>query len=152
METIAVKALGLRNAARGITPTATTFDENPSNLANATDGSPTTVTGVGSKTLGGSGTVGFVYVDLGSAKTVLFGAKVGMYSSAGKMSVFMSTSTNGSDYYVSVGDGVTSTTEKLYYPAASIVNARYLQLQFYVNAAATASVKIYEIKAYELGE
>ena len=68
MEKLAVKALGLKDAALGKLFTAGGFDTPPSNLANATDGNPSNPCGTGQTVKGSAGTVGYFDVDLGSDK------------------------------------------------------------------------------------
>lgn len=152
MELFAAKAGGLRNIARGILPTVSTWDTNPTNLANATDGNPTTATGAGSKVLGGAGTVGYITLDLGRLTNIIFGAKIGQSTTASTVSCYSEWSTDNSTWMIgntpaSTGSG----TEYIDNTLPMVCYAQYIRFRFRCNSASTVSCKIYEIFAYDLG-
>lgn len=145
-----------RNILRGATITFDGFDDaNPTSLENATDGNATTSTGVGTKILGATGDVGNFYIDLGSVKTILFSAKIGVSSSANNLRAYLNSKIASGDTYrelASAWVNVASTSEFIMDPQPQLVTARYLKIRVNVSGAATGNIKIYELKAYELGD
>lgn len=141
------------NVLRGIVPTATTWDTDPTSLANCTDGDHTTVTGTGSKVMGAAGYVGYLNFDLGSIKTFIFGGKVGLWSTAGSVSMYVTVSDDDITYSnnTAVVMIVTTTTELAGFILSKIFTGQYIRLSFYAGSAATANAKIYEVMAYEVG-
>lgn len=140
------------NILRGIVPTASIWDTAPTNLANATDGDFATVTGTGSKAMSGAGTFGYITVDIGSVKTVLIGARIGIWSTAGNIYVNIDSSDDGVTYraYPNSIALRSSTSELIIDIISSIVNGRYIRFQFYTNAVCTANAKLYEIMGWEM--
>lgn len=151
MEPLAIRALGLRDAARGVVPTAVdSWGSAPNNLANCTDGDATTVTGTGSKTA--SGTIGSLLFDLGSAKEVIVTAKVGMWTDTGNITPYMGYSDNGSTLVTMViGQSTSATTEQIRYIGPMYINARYFYIRGYTSTSATGQMKFYDVKAHQLG-
>lgn len=144
-----------RNLLRGLTPSQDTWDTPPSDLANATDGSFTTVTGVGTKVLGGAGTVGQLIYDLGASKTVIVGGKVDLYASTGSSNILLDVSEDNVTYISGPGYiySVTKTgADPRFIQYPFIVSGRYLRFRFTAGGAANpGSVKIYQLTAYEVG-
>lgn len=147
------------NILRGIVPVASVWGTDPTNLQNCTDGDMSTVTGIGSKVMGGAGQYGQLVFDLGIIKTVLLAGRIGLYSTAATTTCNIQSSddnitytglgTQGDTYFTA---GVTSGTEKIMDATYGLIlTGRYAKLAFYVNGAATANAKIYSVMAYELG-
>jgi len=129
----------------------------PTSLENITDGDMSTVSGQGTSVVAGAGAYGKLVFDLGSIKTVLVGARVGVWASAGSQYVWVQSSDDGTTYkgFESSANsmmGSLSSSEIIMDSFnAGVHTGRYLRVTFYNNAAATGNAKIYEIMAYELG-
>lgn len=126
----------------------------PTNLEHCTDGDWDTPTGTGTTILGGAGTIGRLNMDLLEVRNVLVRFKVGLWSSAGTITVFIAYSNDGVTYYNASGSLCTSVTvaaEEIKFNQVEFVRARYIRLSFLLSAAATANVKIYEWEAIALG-
>ncbi len=142
----------LTNAAWGCTISASNWGTAPSNLNNAIDGDPSTVTGTGSKTTAGSATVGNVDLDFGEEGVYLISAKIGIWTDAGILYVYPYSKPDGSNWQhpgphiAQSGSG----TERVMNIYAFIASGQHFRLNFWVSAAATANVKIYQIWAYRL--
>lgn len=146
-------ATPLKIAAQGIPPTVSGWDTDPTNLNNATDGDPDTVTGTGSTTLGGSGTFGYVELDLGQDGPYVVGAKIGKWSTTASTWVVLNTKADGTNWSIAAWNFIESVAKTTEYVTNSLMGfstSRYLQFRFYINGAATAYAKIYEIYAYKL--
>jgi len=143
------------NRALGITPTVAGFGTDPTNLGNVTDNDWTTVTGTGSTTLGAGGDIGYLNFDLGAVRTVLVNAKVGVWRDAGTMNLYWYWSTDGIAWkhtnHVVIGS-TTSAVEEIIWPLLGMLRTRYFRLRFYLSAAGTGNVKIYEVQALEFSE
>lgn len=142
-----------KNILRGVVPTASGWGTAPTNLANCTDGDLSTVTGTGSKVMGGAGDYGYVVFDLGSVKTVLVGFRVGLWSTSNTASVYVDGSPDNVTFYSTTNVNVSNASAvELISDATNcaILTCRYIRLRFNINGAATANAKIYEAMAYEL--
>lgn len=147
-----------RNILRGITPTASTFDNNPTNLSNSTNGDYSDGTGTGNKVLGGAGVIGEIIFDLGTTKTVLLGGKIAMWSTANSTYAYAAASEDRTNYksssaqlgsntatYESIGAATMDLT-------STILTGSKIKLYFrLVGGAGTGNIKLYEITAYEVG-
>lgn len=143
-----------RNVLRGVVPTQDTFTTIPTNLERCTDGDYTTATGAGSKVMDGSGTFGNLIFDMGSIKTVLVGARVGMWADKGTTTLYISGSDDNITYRVisNSSQSHTATSESIRdgsFP--TIFNCRYIRLTFSTSTASTPQMKIYQVTAHELG-
>lgn len=146
----------LTNLLEDVLGVASLWDTDPSNLINATDGEPSNPTGTGLNTVGEAGTYGRVTFDLGSEKTVLIRAKVGVSASSGTVSLYVDPSDDGS-IFDNTKNGligsVSGTSEVVVRQnLAVILTARYISLRFNASGAADCTGKIYEISAYDLGD
>lgn len=144
-----------RDALRGVTPTQDTWTTAPTSLGNCTDGDPSTVTGTGSKTLIAAGNYGILYFDMGVAKTVIVGAKLGLWSTDNSVYVKIEQSEDGISYPNTAVDvvGVLSTTEVVINTIAVLVTTRYFRLRFYLagsDGSTGCNAKIYEVVATEM--
>ena len=141
------------NILRGILATYSGFSTIvPTNLANVTDGNITTSTGEAKKTLGSAGECGLFIFDLGSQKTVLFGARSGVHSSTGTLSINLLIEPELGDMYAAPGasNSVMSATEVLVNALSVLGTGRYLKLRVSGRAAGDFYIKLYEAYAYEL--
>lgn len=161
-------AKGFNNILRGIVPTASYWSTTPSNLANCTDGSLSAATGTGSRVVPGpvqqssEGAIyGTITFDLGSIKTVLLGARVGMWrtSSQSWTGVYLYfdaidvLSTNHYNWRFTTNSQAAShsTTERVIDTVPRISTGRYHRLRFDCDyATATGYAKIYEVYAFEV--
>lgn len=146
----------IRNRAKGRLPVAATWDVNPTNLANATDGDFDTVTGTGSKAILGIAELGRITMDLGAAYSVNVRAKLGMWSTAGNVYVTLYYSVDNIAWYNAFMGGaftqvVGNVAEYIVGCNLQFVRARYIRLQFVGSVAQTGYVKIYEVQAIDLG-
>ena len=142
----------LNNILKGKLGVASGWDTDPANLERVTDGDIDTVTGTGNKIMGGAGFYGYITFDLGSVKTMLLGARVGMWSTAGTTNIYFETSNDNITYrnLQPILCASTAVAEIVSELVAKVVRGRYVRLRLYVSAAATAYAKIYEIMAWEL--
>lgn len=142
-----------KNILRGKVPVASTWDTDPTNLENCTDGDIATVTGTGNKVMGAGGTYGVLVFDLGAVKTVLVSGLVGLWSTAGSASIFITSSLDNITYTTFSNSivSLTSATELKAGLLSKIVTSRYVKVTFYASAASTAYAKIYELYAHEFG-
>jgi len=149
---VLISSLILNNVLRGILGVASGWGTDPANLENMTDGDIDTVTGTGEKVMGGAGSYGYLTFDLGSIKTVLIGCRVGLWSSAGTAYFYPQESNDLATWRMLTTNvaNITSATEKVVPVLSPVLNGRYIRFQFYVNTAATAYAKIYEVAAWEL--
>ena len=149
---VLISSLILNNVLRGILGVASGWDTDPTNLANMTDGDLATVTGTGSKVVWVAEDYGRIVFDLGSIKTVLVGGRVGIWSTAGGITAYVESSDDNVNWkrtYVAVFWAYSS-GEYVIYTQGHLATGRYIQIRFYVDAAATAYAKIYEVMAWEL--
>jgi len=139
-----------QNIARGITPTASGWDTPPSDLQKATDGDITTSTGTGSTTTSGSGELGFITINPGKPTLVL--TKVGFWSTGERIEVYYDASQDGSTWYrlYDLAATKSSTTEHIPPMLCVFCPFQYFRMLFYITAAGTGYVKIYEIIALEV--
>lgn len=143
-----------RNVLRGILGIAdATWGVAPTNLANVTDGNKDTVSGTGTKTLSGSGNIGYITFDLGSIKTVLIGGKIGVWSTANGITAYLQVSDDGNTYRTTtiIISGSTSTSEIIVDCVPAIISTRYIKLRFYGSGAMDANIKLYEFRGWDLG-
>lgn len=139
----------LHNSARGVVPTFTGFsDANPADLANATDGDPDTFTSTATKILASSGEMGTLIFDLGRSSRWLIFLKVGLWSSAGSVQVYIKS--NEQSVYERVMGSVTSASELKPVCLSPILVGQVVTLQAYGTAASTANFRLYEFAAYEV--
>lgn len=154
MELLSVKSIGNIDALKGLIPIVDTFDVNPSDLANITDNNSTTASGVGTKVMGGGGTVGQLTYDLGSSKNVIIGGKIDLYASTGSMNLVIDVSDDNNTYINGPINAFsitqTSSSPKwIGYPY--ITRARYIRFRFTSGGAANpGSVKIHQLTATQL--
>lgn len=125
----------------------------PTNLSNTTDGSFTTVSGTATVSLSAGGNIGFIEYDLGTNRVYIVSARIGLWSSAGDILIYLDAFTSSGSSPLSVNSvyNITATTENTNSILTKIVYGRYLVFRFRLNAAGTANVKIYEVGAYEVG-
>jgi hypothetical protein len=143
----------LQNLVKGVLPVASSWDVDPTNLANATDGDINTSTGTGTSTgKGAFGTYGIISFDLGSVKNVLIGGKVGIWSTIGDSEVYVQASTDGINFYT------TSTlltkfnnVEKIGWLMSTNIVGRYIEFILTSDSNTTVNTKIYELMLYDLG-
>lgn len=142
------------NALRGITPVSTIFTTAPTTLSNTTDGDFSTVTGTGSKAVTGAGNYGRLSFDMGSTKTVLMGARLGLWSSANASYAFFESSDDGSTWRPQgTEDSVcynNTAAEVVSDSNTAILTGRYVSIRFWVSGTATGNAKIYEVYAFPL--
>jgi len=145
----------LRNILRGIVPTAdATWGTAPTNLANVTDEDLTNFTGTGSKIIGGGGDIGSIRFDLGFVPTrpIIITGKIGIWSSAGTMAVYVDESEDGNAFTPS-GVASMNKTQSIESPlgfSPIIIYTRYFRLRSYLNAAATGNARFYGVQGYSL--
>lgn len=143
----------LIDVARGKLITFEGFDDaTPYNLANATDGDYATSTGTGTKVMSGAGTVGSFILDLGEIKTVLVSARMGIWTSAGNISVNIDSSDAGDTYRTLAANGnyTSITTEQIKPMLPALVNARFIRLRVSASAAATCNANVKELVVLEV--
>ena len=142
------------NVLRGVLGVSSVFTTAPTNLANMTDGDLASVTGTGTKVMGGQGTWGTITFDLGSVKTVLMGARVGMWTSASNAFMYFESSDDNANWTATgIEDSVVQSTaaaEQISDSLSQILTGRYVRLRFFVFAAATVNAKIYEVYGWKL--
>lgn len=145
---------GLPNLLRGIVPTISSWDVDPINLANSTDGNFSTATGIGSSTEAGTfGTVGTFTFDLGSIQTVIFGFKFGMDASAGNAVAHSIVSDDNITFTRNdVFDAqISSAVESIGYSTLSTLNGRYIQILIQNDTAgATVDFRLFEAYAFRV--
>lgn len=145
----------VKNRAKGKLPVATTWDVNPTNLANATDGDFDTVTGTGSRVLGAGGNLGFLTIDLGAVYNVFLRGKFGMWSTVGNVFSYFLTSDDGVTYrqtsWYFVSRVLAQIAEYVSFTYVVFARARYIQVLFSGDVAMTGYVKIYELQAIDFG-
>lgn len=140
--------LKLKNVGIGITPTLSTFANNPSNPNYATDGNETTVTGAGDKTFAAaSGDIGVFELDLGSVKKVLISGTYGIWVSGSNIactSYWDFKKASGDSYTTHPSnDSVTRTSSEptiLREMPVGVVYARYIRLRGTTNSSYTGTV------------
>jgi len=140
-----------QNIARGITPTASGWDTSPSDLENATDGDPTTATGVGSTTTTGAGTVGYIYFDFGRNVNVICYLLRRSWSDTNDFSIIPYSSIDGATYRrsgIEIRTGWYNADPGIAMPSGVFSHyGRYLKLYCYANGAGTHSLVIHEFIA-----
>lgn len=160
METLAVRSLGLVDAARGITPTATTWDSNPSDLANATDGDETTATGTGSKSISSATTFGAVNIDLGQLALYDLSATIAYWAQTTSSSCtiywdYKKASGDSMRSHASSHSGSGGTTEWTTLAEMPVVRVytRYIALRFVNNTTNNQTYygKVGSIRAHKVG-
>jgi len=142
-----------KNAAKGITPVASGWDTPPSDLEKATDGDPDTVTGTGQTTTGAGADYGYIELDLGLDGVYLVGAKIGVWSDASYVRVYIESKPDGINWQPAQSwyiIGAFTTSEDIFNAGGVVISGRHIRFRFYVAAATTAYAKIYEIWAYKL--
>lgn len=142
------------NVLRGVLGVSSIFTTAPTNLANMTDGDHSTVTGTGTKVMGGAGNFGAITFDLGSITMVIIGARVGIWSSAASAFMFFESSDDNvtwtSTGIEDSGIQAANIAEQISDSLVAILRGRYVRLRFYVTGAATANAKIYEVYGWKL--
>ncbi len=141
------------NVLKGILPTFDTFDVNPSNPNNCTDQNQASVTGYGSKVTSGAANVGNIKFDLGSEGTWLNVARIGLKTSAGTIGVYIEASDDNNNFRQMTNQltNTTSTTEVIRdVGPVGVVQSRYFRIRTYVNSAATAEIRFYEVEAIQI--
>jgi len=148
-----IGAIG-QNIARGITPTTSDWDTPPSDLENATDGDPTTATGIGSTTTTGAGSVGTIYFDFGRDVNVLCMLLRRSWSDSSSYNTIPYSSIDGSTYRrggVEISRAWYTSDPGVAMPAKVFSHyGRYLKLYCYANGAGTHSLVIHEFIALEV--
>jgi len=142
------------NRLAGVTATFSTFDTNPSNPENMTDGDWTTETGYGTKSLAGvSGNFGNIYFDMGAPYPVLITARVDINRSSGDGSAYciVNSKVLSEDSYQSSGYANTGgKTTDTYYPFMPVfAYARYINLTFYTSSV-TVNPSVFNVKVAEV--
>ena len=147
-----------KNILRGIVPSVNfTYGTGitvPTNLSNATDGNPSTVCGTGTATISGTGTVGMYIFDLGSINTVLFSAKLGLWSSTNGMSVYIDMSPDNTNWYQnSTNVGSFGWTAEGVISLLTVVGIgiRYIRIRITSGASATHNINLYEATEHAMG-
>lgn len=148
---------GLIDCARGVIPTVTEFDVDPTDLANCTDGSLDTCTGEGTKTLAAAGDVGELHLTLPQNGIYLVGGKFRtrrVSGDAGSIAILTHAKTNGVNWskigHVRSGlssDGVGNIL-------STIVSGTTFKFEFYcsdANGADVFGITTYSVWAYKLG-
>lgn len=143
----------LQNSANGIVPVASSWDVDPTNLANATDGDIDTATGIGnSVNKGAFNDYGVLSIDLGSIKNVLIGGKVGIVAAAGTAEVYVRASTDGINFYQTNSLLINyDNVELIGFLFSTNVVAQYIDFVLTSNDNTTVSMRVFELMAYDLG-
>lgn len=142
-----------RNIARGILPTVDGhWDTPPPNLAHITDGDMNSPSGTGTTNLVAAGNVGSVMVDLGRIATVLFMAKVGIWTDANTTKIYLESYNDAASAwtYGLPSSEITAAAENIEAMFPVMAHTSRIKLRVYVTGAATVNVKIYEIIALEI--
>lgn len=148
------------NRLRGITPVASVWGVDPTNLERATDDNWANVTGTGNKVLGGAGQYGQLDFDMGAIHNVEIRCKallgnnivagttvaIWLYASEDNITFYLHDSSN---YQRSLFDWIANGTMTKFFHA--FVRARYIRLHFHCDAAGTGYGGIYEIQAVDDG-
>lgn len=148
------------NRAAGIVPVAATWNVNPANLANSTDGDYATVTGNGSKVLGAAGYFGQLTWDLGAIYKIMVRGLIGLGNnfSGDDCVIFLSGSNDGATY-TPVGlmyDGEVArewigNTVLNRWIGDHFMRCRYVRLIWRGMAAGTWYGNVTELEAIDLG-
>ena len=142
-----------RNIARGIVPTVSGFDVDPSDLAKATNGDPTDPTGTGSTTRVGAGETGAVFLDLGSDKYVLVGGSIQLDSTTGTTNLKTGFKVDGGsafEYSINLTSEFGMGEDRSQPIPIVSGYGRYIAMYGYVSAAATAYTEIFDLFALEI--
>lgn len=142
--------LKLKNVLKGLTPTLDYFDNNPTDLENATDGDYTSVTGTGDKVLGGAGNIGAFIYDLGSPKLILLNGRAGFWATSGSTSVLIDAGITNQSYDTGYGLFAKSGTSENIYQFHKTVYGRYIRVRFSLSAAGTGNVRLYQVMGHEI--
>lgn len=128
------------------------MDGAPDNDANSTDGDVATATGIGQTVKGEAGNSGSWTFDLGSIKTLMVCAKLGMASTAGTMTAYIEGSLDDQTYLQGPSPARTVTSASIVAGNTTMLfmTARYIKVYGALSEAGTISMEIYELKAYEL--
>ena len=142
------------NRLAGVTATFSTFDTNPSNPENMTDGNWTTETGYGTKSLAGvNGTIGSIFFDMSAPYPVLIIARVNINRSSGDGTGYCtiySKVLSGDSYQYSGYPCLGSRTTDAYYPMMPLfAYGRYLWLYFFTNSV-TVNPSVFNVKVAEV--
>lgn len=104
--------------------------------------------------MGASGDWGYLTFDMGSIKTILIGARVGLWCSANAVYGFFEASDDGASWKpTGVEDSAmysNTAAESVTDSLAQIVTGRYVRIRFWCSGAATCNTKIYEVYAFPL--
>lgn len=96
------------------------------------------------------GTAGYVTFDIGTPKTLILAAKVGISTDAGSTTVYLDAGeTTG--YAGSASQSSSASSETIKIINLPGVYARYIRLRAYTSQAATPTVKVYQIVGYDIG-
>lgn len=126
----------------------------PINLSNTTDGDVTTFAGVGVVQNASATEVGIYTFNLGSVKTVAISVRAGIWASASSISIQLADFTDGVNHPTVGNTNIISTTvsgELIYHSLTGIITTQFFNIRCVNGAANTIFVKLYEVKAYELG-
>jgi len=137
------------NVLRGIVPTYTGFDTTvPTDLANATDGDPTTSTGEGKKTLGGAGEVGVFVFTLPRPMNIIVGGRVTLHSSAGTLTVYISADSDDKGGSSLACTSVAAVSAELHTKILCAVSA--IKIRATISAAGDGYLGLKTITAHEI--
>jgi parallel beta-helix repeat protein len=139
-----------------IAPWVSGFDTAPTNVGNAVDGDPATVTGIGNKnqtsTYQDCGDYGW---DLGSVQTVAIQLKIGMWSNASSVGGYWYYSSNNISWTIleagANAGGASSTSEVIVYTPVKVLQARYIRYTV-ENTGTNEAVYSRLYEAYTIGQ
>jgi len=145
------------NPARPIIPTFDTATTEPTDLNKITNGNPDDCCTEAAKTMLAAGVFTNFYFDLGSVLKFNLAAKIAMWSSSGTVRLYLKSAGEDHNYTnVNFGNIITqatgtSRTTNTDYCIHRVINARYLQLQFYVTETSLGHVELYDMVGQRLG-
>lgn len=135
------------NRLRGLTPTFSVFDTNPSNPLNMTDGDFTTETGEGVKTLSAPANVGFAEFDMGAEYPVLIITSINVHRDSGNGNLYVRIEVSPDDinWYGCGMDSIGAQVSDAYYPFKSIfAYTRYFRVR--IRSLSTSVSSVYHVK------
>jgi len=141
-----------KNIARGILPVAATWDTDPSDLANITDGDQSTETGEGVHAFGGAANAAYITIALGRKVSgiVLVGMNAKVSASTATFYVRQydgAAWSYGCSGIVSISDATYRNKPIL---PVYISNAEQIQIYFYASGALTLTAKFRDITILEV--
>jgi len=143
----------VKNRLKGIIPTASIWDTAPTNLERCTDLDWDTPTGTGDKVMGAAGDVGHITFNMGAEYKVMIRGKIGIWTAIATAFYI----------YLDIWDGVNWVTNPyaIYYNVVSSerigplitfnFKAQIFRLRFFLTAAGTGYVRLYEVQVIDLG-